>query len=502
MSDTFNSAIMAIMMVYFVQGALGLSSLAVTYYLKDTLGLSPAEAGVLLGISRIPWLIKPLYGFLSDGLPLFRYRRRSYLFLSGVLGCLAWLAMGSVVHDYTVALMSIIAGSASVAISDVIADSIVVEQSRPSFADTANSEHQYEDIGGNMNDSEHGAVDIKTDTSTTPPSIDGEEDGHTLVTTDMETIVLKNRNDVEQVYTKVDTSKAGDLQSLCWGASAVGGIMSAYFSGSLLQTLQPKEVFLITALFPLITVASALFIPEKRVPHETGALRKFMLNVSSQCREIFKTLRNPVIYKPVLFLFLWQATPSTGSAMFYFYTNELHFGPEFLGQVRLASSVAALVGVVAFRVWLMKLPTRDLLFWTSVVALPLSLTQVLLTSHMNRKLGIPDRVFTLTDSVVLAVLGQISFMPVLVLAISLCPPGSEGALFAILMSINNLAGTVSTELGAGMTKLLGVTDTNFDALSTLVIICSVLSVVPLVFIDKLLPSSSSASVAEKEMELR
>ena len=52
--------------------------------------------------------------------------------------------------------------------------------------------------------------------------------------------------------------------------------------------------------------------------------------------------------------------------------------------------------------------------------------------------------FALTDTVVLTVLGQVAFMPTLVLASSLCPPGVEGTLFATLMSIYNASGTVST----------------------------------------------------------
>ena len=51
--------------------------------------------------------------------------------------------------------------------------------------------------------------------------------------------------------------------------------------------------------------------------------------------------------------------------------------------------------------------------------------------------------FALTDTVVLTVLGQVAFMPTLVLASSLCPPGVEGTLFATLMSIYNASGTVS-----------------------------------------------------------
>ena len=35
-------------------------------------------------------------------------------------------------------------------------------------------------------------------------------------------------------------STAGSLQSLCWGSAAVGGIVSAYFSGSLVQVRQQQ----------------------------------------------------------------------------------------------------------------------------------------------------------------------------------------------------------------------------------------------------------------------
>lgn len=76
----------AILSVYFVQGILGLARLAVSFFLKDDLGLTPAEVAALTGIASAPWTIKPLFGFISDGFPLFGYRRRPYLVLSGFLG--------------------------------------------------------------------------------------------------------------------------------------------------------------------------------------------------------------------------------------------------------------------------------------------------------------------------------------------------------------------------------------------------------------------------------
>ena len=50
---------------------------------------------------------------------------------------------------------------------------------------------------------------------------------------------------------------------------------------------------------------------------------------------LWSVVRQKQIWGPALFMYLWQATPSPGSAMFYFSTNELHFSPEFLGRVSL-----------------------------------------------------------------------------------------------------------------------------------------------------------------------
>ena len=171
--------------------------------------------------------------------------------------------------------------------------------------------------------------------------------------------------------------------------------------------------------------------------------------------------------------------------MFYFNTNELGFSPEFLGKVRLVSSFTALLGVLLYRSTLKNWRIKDVIFWSALLSIPLGLSQVLLTTHWNRTLGIPDELFVLGDSAVLAALGQIAFMPTLVLAAKLCPPGAEGTVFASLMSIYNFSGTVASELGALLTSTLGVVDGKYDNLTLLVAICALSGLLPLPFIDLL-----------------
>jgi MFS family permease len=62
-----------------------------------------------------------------------------------------------------------------------------------------------------------------------------------------------------------DQGKAGALQSLCWSSVSIGGLLSAYFSGSFVEDFGPTFVFALTAVFPLITAGVSLLIDEKPV---------------------------------------------------------------------------------------------------------------------------------------------------------------------------------------------------------------------------------------------
>lgn len=266
--------------------------------------------------------------------------------------------------------------------------------------------------------------------------------------------------------------------------------------------------------------------------------------VSDQIQSLWMAIKEPAIWKPALFLFLWQSTPTSDGAFLYFMTNDLGFGPEFLGRVRLATAAASLLGVWGYQkflrevrllmfkqktkhhvycvisisishsyftsinncmsnnwshIFFLKVPIKTILLWTSIASAPLGLINLLLISHVNRSLGIPDGAFVFGDDVVLAILGEFAFLPTLVLAARICPPGVEAVLFATLMSIFNGASTVGTEIGALLTKMLGVTESNFDNLGILTIVCNLTSLYPLLFIG-LLDGVGTKSEAEIEEE--
>ncbi|CAK8573701.1 unnamed protein product [Lathyrus sativus] len=302
-------------------------------------------------------------------------------------------------------------------------------------------------------------------------------------------------------------STSGSLQSLCWGSSAFGGIVSSYFSGSLLEAYGARFVFGVTALLPLLTSAVAVLVKEQptlgtaRGQAFSFAQPEFLESSKQSIIQLWVSVRQPSIFLPTLFIFLWQATPQSDSAMFYFNTNSLGFTPEFLGRVKLVTSIASLLGVGLYNGFLKNVPLRKIFLWTTIFGSALGMTQVFLVTGLNRKFGISDEWFAIGDSLILTVLSQASFMPVLVLAARLCPEGMEATLFATLMSVSNGGSVLGGLIGAGLTQVFGITKDKFDNLAALIILCNLSSLLPLPLLGLLPGDNPDDNLKDDDSEI-
>jgi MFS family permease len=122
--------------VYFVQGfaepKAGIASQPIFFLLKEELRLAPGDIATFFAVTGIAWAVKPLYGLLSDLVPLFGYRRRSYLLLTTAMAALGWLTLGLLPgHAYgpTLAILSLT--GLGLAFTDVLCDAVMVEEGRP-----------------------------------------------------------------------------------------------------------------------------------------------------------------------------------------------------------------------------------------------------------------------------------------------------------------------------------------------------------------------------------
>jgi MFS family permease len=117
--------------VYFAQGMWYLPNLPLTFLLKDNFGLSAAQTATFFAITVIPWLLKPIYGLISDFIPLFGQRRKSYLLLTSGLAVAMGLTL-SMMGSYRywgVAIFFTLMGL-GLAFADVVTDALMVENGR------------------------------------------------------------------------------------------------------------------------------------------------------------------------------------------------------------------------------------------------------------------------------------------------------------------------------------------------------------------------------------
>lgn len=123
--------------LYLVQGITepteGLVAQPVMSLLKnwgyDALGLGAFSLAL-----AIPWFLKPVWGLISDLVPLAGYHRRSYMIGCGLVACAGFTALGgwplewqSTAHLFALLLPVTVA----VAFADVVTDALMVEKGQP-----------------------------------------------------------------------------------------------------------------------------------------------------------------------------------------------------------------------------------------------------------------------------------------------------------------------------------------------------------------------------------
>jgi MFS family permease len=117
--------------VYFAQGMVYLPDQVLALVFKER-GLSAGQLAAFQWVVTVPWFVKPLYGLLSDFVPLFGTRRRSYFLVVTALATVAGLAVSGMAEAPYWALAAVITLLwTGVGFADVLIDALMVESGKP-----------------------------------------------------------------------------------------------------------------------------------------------------------------------------------------------------------------------------------------------------------------------------------------------------------------------------------------------------------------------------------
>ncbi|MBI3317152.1 MAG: MFS transporter [Candidatus Omnitrophica bacterium] len=114
--------------VYFIQGSLGISGIALPLFLRK-LEWSISDITMISSLAALPWVFKITYGLFSDCIPLFGYRRKSYLILCSFIAATGWLSLVLLPSEKSWIMISLLGINFGFAATDVITDGLIVEHS-------------------------------------------------------------------------------------------------------------------------------------------------------------------------------------------------------------------------------------------------------------------------------------------------------------------------------------------------------------------------------------
>src|SRR3989338_9131252 len=118
---------------FFSSNGLGaLPNLSLNFLLKEKIKLDPSQLSYFLAVTHLAWIVKPLWGYISDSIPLFGSRRKSYLVLASGCAAAVWACL-AMTQNYTVAnLLTLVTVSyLAYAFQDVVTDGLMVEVGKP-----------------------------------------------------------------------------------------------------------------------------------------------------------------------------------------------------------------------------------------------------------------------------------------------------------------------------------------------------------------------------------
>jgi MFS family permease len=116
-------------LVYVVEGlgqTGGLIAQPLNYFLKQVYGWTPVQVTAWLTVLNLPWIIKPVYGIVSDFVPLFGYRRKAYLILANIAATVACLIVTRLAEPGAL-ILALLLTACAMAISSTLCGAVLVE---------------------------------------------------------------------------------------------------------------------------------------------------------------------------------------------------------------------------------------------------------------------------------------------------------------------------------------------------------------------------------------
>jgi BT1 family len=447
----FRVAYLPLLIIYLSSGALGLTAVADSFWVKGSLTLSPADLASLAVWLQLPWTAKMVFSEFVDAVAIFGSRRRAYTLIGGLItACglllLAGTASGQITsirpeHAYVMAQLLVVIGGV---LQEVVADTMSAEVVPRTLPD-----------------------------GTPRPKADVDAD-------------------------------LGMVEVLARLTYSIGALSVAWLGGVLAHAMPYWAVFLLAVAIPLLSMTSVFFVRlesgggrpiDRRILGGGLALAglalllgltgfrfaeevMFLLTLAVVCimlSRLFAGLdarTRRLIVVVALMAFAFRAVPTLGEGYRWFTMDRLGFDEHFFGVLQLTGTAIGLIAMWLMSDAVMRRPPRTVMIWLTLIAAALWLPSLLLVHHVYQwtepALGIGPRSIALIDEAAQSPLALLATVPLLTLVARNAPAGQRATWFALIASLMSLAIVASQLLTNYLNLIFPIERGVYDQLGCLV----------------------------------
>ena len=433
----------SILLIGFYAGMCVISDLAVKYFYKDIKKVETTTLTKILIIFKIPYMIKPLYGLLIDFVPIFGYKKKSYLFICFFVNMLSWYIF--ILYNDQHLLTSIICllfVNISLSFTTVIGSAIQVDLSKI-----------YENEKSNI----------------------GEQ-----------------------------TNK---LMSQYFMIKSVGTLIPSYFKGFLIQKFTNDIIFYIACLISLFIFTSAFILVEDKIeddkPEEQNDNSPFLEDEEEKkektnTRKIINLMKNKNIILLLSLIFILESSPFCVSPLFYYETNILGLNPQDIGNIDFLSQISIIIMIYIYQNLCFKYNFKAITFLVRLCQFAFfSLIYMLIMRNTQKYISDLNLVtITITLQEGFHSLGK---LPYYLLAIQFSPLNLEATTYSLCVFSSYLGNILADYIDYILAIYFNITHYNFNNLGILVLIENILNLIPL-FYTLAIPNKFFAKKKEKPLE--
>jgi hypothetical protein len=446
-----------VLVPYFCYGASAITAVALVFFEKTTLGLTPADAASVAFWLGLPWSMKMVAGVASDAWPILGSRRGAYLLVGCAASLVGYLAMATVVHTRGAYLLAMVLVTIGFMMQDVVADALSVEVARD----------------------------------------------------EQEIAQIQTWGRIALLLGGISVSYLGGVLADSIGARAtfavagvlplLGAFSTAFIRPARAAPPPPSPVGADRGRNRMILAGGLAYAFLGVALRASGApyAEEMILVVSAALLAVL--LRgiglSQAIVAAAIAIFVFRATPSVGQGYSFWAIDHLKFDERFLGLLAQIAAVLSVMGLLLFRKPIATRPVSWTLFWVTLAGAALSLPNIGLFYGLHEWLGVSARAFAVIDTTISAPLAQLAMVPMLILIARSARPGAEATTFAVMASLMNLALSASQLFTRYLNDAFAVTQADYSNLGRLMIVVALLGLVPLLALPALRRTEREAAPA-------